>query len=86
MSNPFQELSEKLDLILQRVEHLETGEKHPQRIPFPDFCAERGISRPTGYSWAERGLIKLEKIQGRQFVLSNSITVAKKYQRQPEVV
>ena len=56
---------------------LQSGEN--EKTPFHVFCREHDISRPTGYAWADRGLIKLEKIGGRQYVTSSSLPA--KYQR-----
>lgn len=55
-----------------------------KRIPFPDYCKQENITRPTGYKRAEKGLIELEKIGGRQYVRVDSITLVKKYQREPQ--
>lgn len=68
-------LHQKVDLLLNREA------AKAERIPLPDFQKEWGISRPTVYAWGDRGLIKLEKVHGRQYVLASSITVNKKYQR-----
>lgn len=72
----------KLDAVLKEVESLKTFKQPPQRIPLVDFCKQRQISRPTCYSWSEKGLIQLEKIGGRQFVKADSVTVVNKYERQ----
>lgn len=79
-----EEINQKLDNLSQRIQNMESIKHTPSRIPLRDFCDERKITRPTAYAWNDRGLIVLEKIAGRQYVLSNSITIAKKYQRQPE--
>ena len=82
MENPFIEISQKLDTVLVRLAQLEQAKSStPERISFADFCKTFQISRPTGYAWADRGLIRLEKIGGRNFVPSDSITISKKYQR-----
>lgn len=84
MSNPFEELLQKLDILIQRVSELEEKRgASPTRIPLKDFCKEYGITRVTCYAWHERGLISLEKVAGRQYVKSDSISLVKKYQREP---
>jgi len=85
MENPFEEFNRKLDETNKRLEAIEKKlvPAAPTRIPFSDFLKEKDISRPTGYAWRDRGIIKLEKIGGRQFVLSDSIIVTNKYQREP---
>lgn len=87
MSNPFEELGQKIDTLIQRVSDLEKRSTAPKpgRIPFRQFCEEYGITRPTAYKWAERKLIVLEKVAGRQFVKSDTISVTKKFQREPAV-
>lgn len=75
---------EKLNSVLQQIETLKSGRPAPTRIPLKDFCSERNISRPTAYAWNERGLIKMERVGGRQFVALNSITVANRYQRKEQ--
>lgn len=84
--NPFEVLERKLDAVLESNEKVlqavSVNGSATKRIPFKDFCKEHKISRVTGYAWDKRGLIKVEKIGGRNFVLSNSISVsATKYQR-----
>lgn len=75
---------QKLDSIQQELEKLQ-GRPAPTRIPLKDFCQERNITRPTAYAWNERGLIKMERVGGRQFVNLASITVtARKYERKPQ--
>ena len=83
MANILDELTENLAVALKRIDQLEKVKLSvPQRIPFPDFCREANITRPTGYHWAERGLIRMEKIGGRNFVLADSISInSKKYFR-----
>lgn len=83
MANILDELNENLSLALKRIDLLERSKLSvPERIPFPDFCKEANITRPTGYHWAERGLIRMEKIGGRNFVLADSISInSKKYFR-----
>lgn len=83
MANILDELNENISLALKRIEQLEKVKLSvPERIPFTDFLKEAKISRPTGYHWANRGLIRIEKIGGRNFVLADSISVnSKKYFR-----
>lgn len=73
---------DKLNSVLQEIETLKSGRPAPTRIPLKDFCSERNISRPTAYAWNERGLIRMERVGGRQFIALNSITVTNKYQRE----
>lgn len=82
MENPFDQLNQKLDTLIKRVEAIEGIKKAPSKIPFKDFCQQRNISRPTGYAWRDKKLIELEKIGGRQYVVSDSIVIENKYQRQ----
>jgi hypothetical protein len=83
MANILDQLSENLSLALQRIDQLEKAKLSvPERIPFPEFCKEANITRPTAYHWHERGLIRIEKIGGRNFVLADSISLkSKKYFR-----
>jgi hypothetical protein len=86
MINPFDEISKKLDAVLASNEKLReaifSNFSTPKRIPFNDFCKEHKISRVTGYAWGKRGLVKIEKVGGRNFVLSTSISIStQKYQR-----
>lgn len=85
MENPFDQLNQKLDTLIKRVESIEGIKKAPSKIPFKDFCEQRNISRVTGYAWDKRGLIKLEKMGGRQYVASDSIIIENKYQRKEQV-
>lgn len=84
MTNPFEEITQLLNTISHRLESLEkkTG-SDPSRIPFGIFCKEYDITRQTGYKWHERGLIQLEKVAGRQYVKKESISLVRKYQREP---
>ena len=83
MSNPFEEILQKLNAIDSRLSAIEEkAHPGPTRIPFSEFCKSQSITRPTGYAWAERGLIKTEIIGARRFVLSDSILVNTKYQRE----
>lgn len=84
MANLLDEISEKLDTVLQRLSDIENKPSNsgPVHIPFTQFCKSQNITRLTGYAWAERGLIKTEMIGGRRFVLSDSVLVASKYQRE----
>lgn len=84
MENPFVEISQKLDSVLKRLDAIEQTKHAPTRVPFTDFCQERNITRPTAYAWADRGLIQLEKIGGRQYVKADSITITNKYQRKEQ--
>lgn len=81
--NILDKLAGDLSLALKRIDQLEKAKLSvPERIPFPEFCKQASITRPTGYHWAERGLIRMEKIGGRNFVLADSISVnSKKYFR-----
>lgn len=82
MSNPFQELNEKLDKVLNRIDAIESkSNAKPKRISLPEFCQRQGISRVTAYAWHNKGLIELEKIGGRRFILEDSVSISKKYQR-----
>lgn len=85
LGNPFEILSQKLDLLLLRMADLEkkATAPAPSRIPLKQFCREYDISRVSAYSWAQRGLIELEKVAGRQFVKVGSVKVVKKFQREP---
>jgi len=81
--NPFEALNTKLDFIVAQIAaiKMQVITHDPDRkIPFKEFCQEHSISRPTGYSWAAKKLIEMQKIGGRQYVLASSIQV-KKYQR-----
>jgi hypothetical protein len=77
MSTTFEDIAQKLDKVLQvNRELLSAIERRgvtPYRVPFSEFCKEQNISRPTGYSWADKGLIRMEKIGGRQYVSTESI-------------
>jgi len=83
MGNILDELSSNLATALKRIDQLEKAKLSvPERIPFPEFCKEANITRPTAYHWHERGLIRIEKIGGRNFVLADSISIqSKKYFR-----
>lgn len=83
MANILDQITESLTLVNSRLEALESIKLSvPERVSFPDFCRRAEISRPTAYHWAERNLIKIEKIGGRNFVLVDSISVnSKKYFR-----
>jgi hypothetical protein len=84
MTNPFEEILQEIKAVNDRLTILEKKTSPgPTRIPFSQFCKENNISRPTGYAWDDRGLIKTEVIGGRRFVLSESILVNQKYQREP---
>jgi Mor family transcriptional regulator len=79
MGNILDDLTENLTLALKRIEQLEKVKLSvPERIPFPEFLKQEGITRPTGYKWAQRGLIRMEKIGGRNFVLADSISIQSK--------
>lgn len=73
-------IESKMDSILTRLDQ----RQEDTAITLPEFCKEKKISRPTAYSWADRGLITLEKRGGRQFVIEDRS--AKKYQREPSTV
>jgi hypothetical protein len=82
MYNPFEDIFQKLNEINERLKVIEEkSQLGPKHIPLPEFCKEKGITRPTAYAWEDRGLIKTELIGGRRFVLSESIIVESKYQR-----
>lgn len=82
MSNPFEEISQKLDTLISRIDQIQkTTQPAPTRQSLPDFCRSYGISRPTAVAWAGKKLIQIEKIEGRNFVKTDSVTVTKKYQR-----
>jgi hypothetical protein len=84
MANPFEEITQLLNTISARLEALEKkAGSDPSRIPFHIFCKEYSITRQTGKAWADRGLIALEKVAGRLYVKKDSITLIKKYQREP---
>lgn len=86
MQNPFEEIITKLDELITICNRilLLLGNPVKQKIPFKEFCKEYEISRPTAYAWHDKGLIKIEKIGGRNYVLIDSISVTKKYQRKNE--
>lgn len=81
--NPFQILSDKLDYIISRLDGiLESPISKPSLMSLPAFCKKEGISRVTCYSWAQKGILKLTKIGGRQFVeLDSIVPEMKKYRR-----
>jgi hypothetical protein len=81
--NPFEEINQKLDTLIKRVESIENIKKVPSKIPLKDFCRDRNVSRVTAYAWDKKGLIRLTKIGGRQYVNSDSVVIEKKYQREP---
>jgi hypothetical protein len=54
----------------------------PHRITSTDYCREMEITRQTLYQWRDKGLIKTEKIGGKNYVIEDSV-VRKKYQRKP---
>lgn len=81
MGNPFEELHEKLDVVIKRLDSIESIKKVPTKIPLSTFCKEQNITRPTAYAWSERGLIRMEKTGGRQYIASDSIIIDSKYQR-----
>jgi hypothetical protein len=87
MENPFQEINQKLDRVLAENQKLlsiiQNSASTPERIPLAKFCEEYEITRPTAYAWNDRGLIRFEKVGGRQFVIVGSISVVKRYQREP---
>jgi hypothetical protein len=85
MANVLDEISEKLDTLIKEWSDFKRKEIQPSIIPLPEFCKNNNISRPTAYAWHERGLIKLEKKGGRQYVLADSVAV-KKYQREPQPI
>lgn len=83
MSNPFEEINSKLDVLIEEVAKLKGAAKPtPLKITFTEFCRINNITRQTGYSWASRGLIKIEKVGSRNFVPLDSVKVTKKYQRE----
>ena len=82
MANVLDEISQKIDTVLLELAQLKKAKSTaPLKLSFAEFCHQYGITRPTGYAWAARGLIQLEKIGGRNFVPVDSISVSKKYQR-----
>lgn len=83
MDNPFELINTKLDKLLDMNARILEALKNPtqQKIPFKDFCTQYKISRPTAYSWNERGLIRIEKVGGRNYVLIDSISVIMKEKR-----
>jgi hypothetical protein len=86
MYNPFEEIITKLDEIIltnNKILLLLNSPTEHKKIPFSIFCKENHITRQTGYAWRDRGLIKVEKIGGRNYVLTDSIQVDKKWQRKP---
>lgn len=87
MANILDEIYQKLDSVLIRIDQLEKAKSSvPNRISFSDFCKDYGITRPTGYAWADRGLIRMEKIGGRNFIPTDSISIhSKKYSRKEMV-
>lgn len=81
MANPFDEISQKLDTVLTRLSDLEKSRQAPTKILLSDFCRGQGITRPTAYAWADKGLIRMEKVGGRNFIPIDSVTITKKYER-----
>jgi len=83
LTNPFEVLSAKLDKLLDEVATLKEERKSgPVRVPFLEFCRMAGISKPTGYAWLEKGLVRSELIGGRRFVIHDgTLTIPKKYDR-----
>jgi hypothetical protein len=71
-----QQLHKKVDVLQDQIVN------KPTRLTFTEYCRREGITRPTGYKRAELGLIELEKIGGRQYVVADTIQNVKKYQRQ----
>ena len=82
--NILDEINLKVDSLHNRLDQLEQATKPKnQRIPLPDFCKQRNITRPTAMSWGDKKLIEIEKIGGRNYVKADSITVVKKWDRKP---
>lgn len=74
-------VDQKLDRILSEITSMKSTEHAPRRIPFPEFCKQYGITRPTLYSWNDRGLVQIEKVGGRNYIKADSVSIIKKYQR-----
>lgn len=74
---------EELKALRQQVTELQKmgGVQPKEKIPLPDFCREFDVTRPTPFSWNKRGLITMEKLGGRWYVLRDSISIQRKYQR-----
>lgn len=86
LEKQFGELNAKLDLLLTKNAALESQLLHggaPEREPMKSFCQRHGISRVTAYAWNDRGLIKLEKVGGRQFVVASTLPAPQKFMRSP---
>lgn len=83
MINPFEEIVTKLDQIIAMNDKILLSLTNPvdRKIEFNNFCKDFNISRPTAYAWGKKGLIKIEKIGGRNYVHTDSITIDKKWQR-----
>lgn len=56
----------------------------PAKMTFKNYCEQESISRPTAYARASKGLIELQKVGGKNYVLLDSIQLAKKYQRKEQ--
>ena len=39
-----------------------------RNIPFKKWCAAKGVTFVTGYSWIEKGLVRTFVINGRRYV------------------
>lgn len=84
MSNILDEIRQEVLTIkelLQKQDHAKNI--LPRKITFKQYCEEEQISRPTGYKRAELGLIRLQKVGGKNYVHTDSITLVKKYERVP---
>jgi hypothetical protein len=82
MSNPFELITQKLDTLLLEVESIKRARTDvPNFLPLSEYCIREGVTRPTCYNRAARGLIQLQKFGGRQYVKIDSIQAVGKYHR-----
>lgn len=82
--NPFELITGKLDQLLREVAELkEARDTGPKRIPFPQFCKQAGISRPTAYEWIRKKLVQSEMVGGRRYVIDDgTLIMPKRYNRE----
>lgn len=63
---------------LKQVKHTPLPPRH---TPLNDFAGKVDTCRRTIYNWAEKGIVDLERIGGRVYVVNDSVKVSGKYQR-----